>query len=110
MAMNEAYAAVEPARAEIDKLEGLALLEFGSPRCGYCRAAQPLIAAALAGHPRVRHIKVADDAGRPLGRSYKVKLWPTLVFLKNGRETARLVRPTDAGAIRAALAQIDVAG
>jgi thioredoxin 1 len=36
-----------------------------------------------------------------------VKLWPTLVFLKDGREVARLVRPTDAAAIRKALADID---
>jgi thioredoxin 1 len=107
MAMNEEYAASEPARADIDKLEGPAVLEFGSPSCGYCRAAQPLLASALAEHPRVRHIKVADGSGRPLGRSFRVKLWPTLVFLSDGRETARLVRPDDANAIRGALAQID---
>jgi len=109
MAMNEVYAAIEPARAEIDRLEGPAVLEFGSPSCGYCRAAQPLLASALAGHPRVRHIKIADASGRPLGRSFKVKLWPTLVFLNNGQETARLVRPDDANAVRTALAQTDIA-
>ncbi len=106
MAMNEVYAAAEPARAEIDSLEGPTLLEIGSPRCGYCRATQPLLASALADYPKVRHLKVADDSGRPLGRSFKVKLWPTLVFLSNGREIGRLVRPGDAGAIREALAQI----
>lgn len=109
MTMNEVYAAIEPARAEIDVLEGPTLLEFGSPSCGYCRAAQPLLASALADHPRVRHLKIADGSGRPLGRSFKVKLWPTLVFLGNGREIARLVRTGDERAIRDALAQIDVA-
>jgi thioredoxin 1 len=100
---------IEPARAEVDMLEGPTVLEFGSPSCGYCRAVQPLLASAFADHPRVRHIKIADASGRPLGRSFKVKLWPTLVFLSNGRETARLVRPGDASAIGKALAQIDIA-
>ena len=107
MSMNETYAAIQPARAEIDRLEGATVLEFGSPSCGYCQAAQPLLAAAIADHPYVRHIKIADGKGRRLGRSFKVKLWPSLVFLSNGQETVRLVRPSDASAIRAALAQID---
>ena len=106
MAMNELYAASEPPRSEIEALDGPALLEFGSPYCGYCLAAQPLLAAALAEHPGLRHIKIADGSGRPLGRSYRVKLWPTLVFLRDGKEASRLVRPSDAGAIRRALAQI----
>jgi len=110
MAMNEAYAADEPARADVDRLAGPALIEFGSPWCGHCRALQPLLAAAFAGHPRVAHLKIADGSGRPLGRAFKVKLWPTLVFLRDGREVARLVRPGDVSAIRAALAQIGAAG
>ena len=78
--MNEVYATLDPARAEIDKLDGPTVIEFGSPWCGYCRAAQPLLASAFAEHPRVRHIKIADASGRPLGRSFGVTLWPTLVF------------------------------
>ena len=109
MAMNNAYAAIEPSREAIDTLDGPTMIEFGSPGCGYCRAAQPLLASALADHPRVRHIKIADGSGRPLGRSFKVKLWPTLIFLLDGKEVARLVRPTVVGAISKALEQIDVA-
>ena len=107
--MNEVYAAMEPARPEVDALDGPTLLEFGSPTCGHCRAAQPLLVSALASHPRVRHIKIADGSGRPLGRSFKVKLWPTLVFLSNGREMVRLVRPDEVSAIRSALERIDAA-
>jgi thioredoxin 1 len=105
--LDQEYAASEPAREQIDALQGPALLEFGSPWCGWCRRAQPLIADALAAHPGVRHIKIADASGRRLGRSFGVKLWPTLVFLRDGREAARLVRPHGAGAIREALAQIE---
>ena len=104
--MNTEYAAREPTRAEVDGLPGPTLVEFGSPWCGYCRRAQPLIAEAMAGHPEVRHLKIADASGRRLGRSFGVKLWPTLVFLSDGKELARLIRPADAGSIAEALARI----
>ena len=90
-------------------LAGPTLVEFGSPWCGYCRRAQPLLASALAEHPRVRHLKIADASGRRLGRSFTVKLWPTLVFLDAGKEVARLVRPQDADAVGEALQRIDPA-
>lgn len=104
--MNTTYSDTEPSRAEVDKLEGATVVEFGSPWCGYCRAAQPLIAQAFVEHPDVRHIKVADASGKRLGRSFGVKLWPTLVFLKDGKEVTKLVRPRDAQAISEALAKI----
>ncbi|KQT09674.1 thioredoxin family protein [Ramlibacter sp. Leaf400] len=105
--METAYLDNEPSRAEVDTWSGPALLEFGTDWCGWCRGAQPRIAQALAGHPSVRHVKVEDGPGRPLGRSFRVKLWPTLVFLRDGREVARLVRPQDAQAIAEALVAID---
>jgi thioredoxin 1 len=109
MALTTDYAPTEPKREEVDALPGATLLEFGSPWCGWCRRAQPLIAEALATHPDVRHIKVADASGRRLGRSFGVKLWPTLVFLRDGKEAARLVRPDDGSEIAAALSHIDTA-
>jgi thioredoxin 1 len=105
--MNETYAAIEPSREDVDKLPGATVVEFGSPSCGYCRVAQPLLAAAFANHPDVRHIKIADASGRRLGRSFRVKLWPTLVFMRDGNEVARLVRPGDAASIAKALAELD---
>ena len=63
-------------------------------------------AVALKDHPGVKHVKVEDGPGKPLGRHYRVKLWPTLVFLKDGQEVARVTRPSDGAQLRAALAQI----
>ena len=105
--MTQSYAKAEPTRADVDALPGPVVVEFGTSWCGHCRAAQQVIAGALAYHPGVRHLKIEDGSGRPLGRSYRVKLWPTLVFLADGREVARLVRPHDAESIRDALSQID---
>lgn len=93
--MQATYTTDEPARSEVDTMAGPVLLEFGDAFCGFCRAAQPAIARALADRPDVRHLRIADGRGRPLGRSYGVKLWPTLVFLQDGREVERLVRPVD---------------
>jgi thioredoxin 1 len=94
-----------PARTEVDALQGLTLLEFGTDWCGHCRAAQPALAEVLPELRGWRHLKVEDGPGRALGRSYRIKLWPTLVLLRDGQEVARLVRPTQAQDIRQALAQ-----
>jgi thioredoxin 1 len=103
--MERAYTSAPPRRDDVDALPGVTLLEFGTPWCGHCRHAQPLLAEALAEHPGVHHLKIEDGPGRRLGRSFGVKLWPTLVFLVDGREVARLVRPADADTIRQALAR-----
>ena len=107
MALTTEYAQTEPKREEVDALPGATLVEFGSAWCGWCRRAQPLIAEALAAHPEVRHIKIADASGRRLGRSFGVKLWPTLVFLRDGKVAERLVRPAEAAQIADALSRID---
>lgn len=110
MGLTTDYSAEALSRAEVDALPGPTVVEFGTAWCGHCRGAQPLIASAFRGHDAVRHVKVEDGPGRPLGRSYRIKLWPTLVFLSDGQEVARLVRPGDAGDIARALAQIHPAG
>jgi thioredoxin 1 len=94
-----------PSRSEVEALQGLTVLEFGTDWCGHCRAAQPALAEVLGAQDVWRHLKVEDGPGRALGRAYRVKLWPTLVLLRHGQEVGRLVRPTQAGELRQALQQ-----
>jgi thioredoxin 1 len=98
------YADPEPGLAEVQARAGDTVLEFGTAWCGYCIAAQPLIESALAHHPDVRHVKVEDGKGRPLGRAFRVRLWPTLVLLRDGEELARVVRPAGADELERLLA------
>jgi len=107
MPLAREYEVNEPERADVDTRAGPAVLEFGAPWCGHCIAAQDGIASAFARHPDVHHLKIEDGRGKPLGRSFRVKLWPTLVFLRDGEEVARLVRPTSTGPILDALDTID---
>lgn len=100
------YREQQPTREEIDQLAGPAVLMFGTDWCGYCIGAERYIEPALREHPDVPVVRVEDGRGRPLGRSYRVKLWPTLIFLRDGEERARVVRPTNRAVVDEGLAAI----
>ena len=104
MPYSAGFSAVEPTRADVDALPGWTAIEFGAPWCPHCIGAQPLFEAALGIRDDIRHLKIEDGPGRPLGRSFRVKLWPTLVLLRDGVEVARVVRPTMQGDVDALVA------
>jgi thioredoxin 1 len=93
MGFTSTYAEQEPTRAQLDALAGPLVVEFGAPWCGHCAAVQPALAESLARFPDVQHIKIYDGKGQPLGRSFRVKLWPSLVFLRDGKPMLQLARP-----------------
>jgi thioredoxin 1 len=90
----QAHSEPEPSREEVDRMPGPVLLEFGAAWCGHCQALQGELSQALAERPEVRHIKIEDGKGKPLGRSFRVKLWPTLVVLRDGQVLKQVSRPS----------------
>ena len=95
---NSEYSEDAPTLDQIHLLKGDAILEFGASWCGYCQAASGVIkeAFSMPSFACLTHTKIADGKGKRLGRSFKVKLWPTLILLRDGQEIARVVRPTHA--------------
>lgn len=82
-----------PTREQLDQRTGPVLVEFGTSWCGYCNAAAAGVAALLGRYPDIAHVKVEDGPGRPLGRSFRVKLWPNFVFMRDGAVVRQLARP-----------------
>jgi thioredoxin 1 len=107
MAFTGRYADTEPSLAQVEAMGGTVALEFGTAWCPHCIAAQPPLQQALAGREDIAHVKVEDGRGRPLGRAFRVKLWPTVVLLRDGQEVARLIRPRAVDEVQRALALLD---
>ena len=109
MAYAANYSSEVLERAEIDRRSGMTILEFGADWCGHCQGAQAAIKTVLDTPAGLTHLKIEDGPGRRLGRSFHVKLWPTLIFISNGQEVTRVVRPTGEGELRAAMDQLKAA-
>ena len=83
----------EKTREDVAAHRGPLLVEFGAAWCGYCRALAPVVQEVRAAFPQVDHWKIEDGPGLPLGRSFRVRLWPTLVFLRDGEVVRQMSRP-----------------
>lgn len=81
-------------RQSLAAMSGAVVIEFGASWCSICRGFAPQMQQALAQYPGVRHVKVEDGKGRPLGRFFGVTLWPTFLFQRDGQVSQQLVRPS----------------
>ncbi len=87
------YQESNPTPADMEAMPGFVLLDFGTDWCGHCMAARSAVDAWARDRADIAHLRVEDGRARPLGRAYRIKLWPTLVLLRDGQELARVVRP-----------------
>jgi len=119
------YSSDHPTREAVAAMPGSVVIEFGVDWCPHCQqaagpvsmalaaaladvravagAAAPTGAGVAAAADTLQYLRLEDERARPLGRSFKVKLWPTLLFLQDGVEMARVVRPTTAAEVIAGL-------
>ena len=104
---NPDYEEDAPTLEQVSSLTGDTILEFGTPWCGHCQAAEPAVRTVLTEHSKFHHIKIYDGKGKRLGRAFRVKLWPTLILLREGKEVARLVRPLLADEVRQLVAHAE---
>jgi len=102
---NPEYTEEAPTLDQLNNIVGDAILEFGAPWCGHCQTAEYVVKDSLTEYANLPHIKVYDGKGKRLGRIFKVKLWPTLILLKNGKEIARLIRPVNTDEVMELLSQ-----
>ena len=92
MPLSATYVAQEPRRAEVDRMPGPVLLEFGTGWCGYCRALDADLAELLDRYPQVRHLRqVAADLGAepPAG----LGLEELLAWINGHSPTLRVAAP-----------------
>jgi thioredoxin 1 len=90
---GEPYQPEKITRDEVNAVKGMMALDFGANWCGHCKAGRGTIVNWMTQHASVDVVHVADGKGCPLGRTFKVKLWPTVILLKDGAEVSRVVRP-----------------
>ena len=102
------YSEQAPTLQQVESLSGDAILEFGAPWCPHCQASEHLLKTVLSeqAFQALPHIKIYDGKGKPLGRSFEVRRWPTFILLRDGMEVARIVRPLSAGDVRTFLQQL----
>lgn len=93
MAFDPVYHEETLSRDELNRIPGAVLVEFGANWCGICRGFTPILEELFTEYPDLRHIRVEDGRGKPLGRSFRVKLWPTLVFMRDGNVVRQIARP-----------------
>ena len=71
------------------------LIDFYADWCGPCKMISPVIEAVAKENQDIKVVKVNVDDAQDLAIQYDVMSIPTLVVIKNGEETKRVVGLVD---------------
>ena len=81
---------------EVLKSEGIVLADFYSDSCGPCRRVSPMLNELEEKYKnKIKLAKINVNSDVKLARKYVVQAVPTIVFFKNGEESARIVGAAD---------------
>ncbi len=91
---------------EVEKHDGLAVVDFWAEWCGPCRMVGPIIdqlATEYAGKAKV--LKLDVDANQRTGSKFNVRSIPTILFFKDGKLVDQVIGFTQKPALEAKFKQ-----
>ena len=91
---------------EVEKHDGLAIVDFGATWCGPCRIIAPILdQLATEYQGKVKVAKLDVDANIKTGSRFNVRSIPTLLFFKGGRVVDQIIGAVPRTHIEAKLQQ-----
>ena len=89
--MSVLHITKENFNAEVVNSDRPVLLDFWSTWCGPCRMVGPLVEEIAAEYPEIKVGKVNVDEQPELAAQFQIMSIPTLMVVKNGKITQRVV-------------------
>lgn len=89
--MSVLHITKENFNAEVVNSDRPVLLDFWATWCGPCRMVSPLVEEIAAEHPEIKVGKINVDEQPELAAQFQIMSIPTLMVVKNGKITQRVV-------------------